>query len=403
MSNNCFLVRFTSEVDYTNATFGGPWKIYDYYIAVSHWSPSFNEEEPVKSILTWVRLPKLPIQYFNSLAVHRIGNYIGKTVKLDLATSEGARCRYARICVEVDVTKPLLGKFMIEVRVFKIEYESLENVCFDCGCYGHKKESCPVEIITAGAKVDEAKNMEPELSIEEQDIGEWMTVQRRNHKKSVKGSSSSAQLKGDGSRFSPLLQVDPVQVAAPVQVAVPVQAVASNSTTEASIVTEVEAQVAKLKKVLDDALVNQSLAGQENANDQTKQMKISREPLKDISNVTASSQKIHSQAAGKNSSGQVVVNLESDEGLIPVTVVYQNPTFQSKLPESRPLKPKAKTAHRTTGANSKDPNPISALLGNKKRSFKKKVSGPGKSSTGSDQNVNVGNLGVDTRKPSDRS
>ncbi|CAN1157420.1 hypothetical protein LINPERHAP2_LOCUS21548 [Linum perenne] len=99
MSNNCFLVRFTSEVDYTNATFGGPWKIY----------------------------------------VHRIRNYIGKTVKLDLATSEGARCRYARICVEVDVTKPLLGKFMIEDRVFKIEYESLENVCFDCGYYGHKK------------------------------------------------------------------------------------------------------------------------------------------------------------------------------------------------------------------------------------------------------------------------
>ncbi|CAN1163705.1 hypothetical protein LINPERHAP2_LOCUS25158 [Linum perenne] len=44
----------------------------------------------------------------------RIGNYIGKMVWLDLATSNGSRCRYVRVCVEVDLTKPLLGKYMIE-------------------------------------------------------------------------------------------------------------------------------------------------------------------------------------------------------------------------------------------------------------------------------------------------
>ncbi|CAN1846266.1 hypothetical protein LINPERHAP1_LOCUS38153 [Linum perenne] len=102
MANNFFLVRFSDEEDYTTAAFRGPWKIYE-----------------------------LPIHYFNSVAV-----------RLDLATKEGSRCRYARVCVEIDLTKPLLGKYMIEDRVFKIEYESLENVCFDCGGYGHKKETC---------------------------------------------------------------------------------------------------------------------------------------------------------------------------------------------------------------------------------------------------------------------
>ncbi|CAN1141197.1 hypothetical protein LINPERPRIM_LOCUS25337 [Linum perenne] len=28
---------------------------------------TFNEEEPIRSILTWVRLPKLPIHFFNHL------------------------------------------------------------------------------------------------------------------------------------------------------------------------------------------------------------------------------------------------------------------------------------------------------------------------------------------------
>ncbi|CAN1165050.1 hypothetical protein LINPERPRIM_LOCUS33532 [Linum perenne] len=32
---------------------------------------------------------------------------------MDLATSEGAQARYTRVCVEVDLTKPLLGKYMI--------------------------------------------------------------------------------------------------------------------------------------------------------------------------------------------------------------------------------------------------------------------------------------------------
>ncbi|CAN1135773.1 hypothetical protein LINPERPRIM_LOCUS20691 [Linum perenne] len=81
MSNNFFLVRFSNENDYNTSAFRGPWKV----------------------------------------AVSRIGNFIGKTVRLDLATEEGSRCRYARVCVELDLTKPLLGKYMIEDRVFKIE------------------------------------------------------------------------------------------------------------------------------------------------------------------------------------------------------------------------------------------------------------------------------------------
>ncbi|CAN1147557.1 hypothetical protein LINPERHAP2_LOCUS15947 [Linum perenne] len=100
--NSFFLVRFSDPDDYQGAAFGGPWKI----------------------------------------SVTRTGNCIGRTVKLDLATSEGARARYARVCVEVDVSKPLLGKYMIENQTFLVEYESLENICATCGFYGHKFDAC---------------------------------------------------------------------------------------------------------------------------------------------------------------------------------------------------------------------------------------------------------------------
>ncbi|CAN1800855.1 hypothetical protein LINPERHAP1_LOCUS22716 [Linum perenne] len=104
--------------------------MYDYYITVARWTPSFNEEDPIRTILTWVLLPKLPIHYFHHAAVNRIRNHICKTIRMDLPTAEGAKARYAPVCVEIDLSKPLLGKYMISDRVFYIEYESIENFCY---------------------------------------------------------------------------------------------------------------------------------------------------------------------------------------------------------------------------------------------------------------------------------
>ncbi|CAN1164602.1 hypothetical protein LINPERHAP2_LOCUS25661 [Linum perenne] len=93
VANSFFLVRFSDDSYYQRAAFGGPWKI----------------------------------------AVTRIGNCIGRTVKLDLATSEGARAHYAQVCVGVDLSKPLLGKYLLEDKTYYVEYESLENICFSWG------------------------------------------------------------------------------------------------------------------------------------------------------------------------------------------------------------------------------------------------------------------------------
>ncbi|CAN1800111.1 hypothetical protein LINPERHAP1_LOCUS22403 [Linum perenne] len=95
VANSFFLVCFSNDSDHQRAAIGRPWNILDYYFSVARWTPSFNEEEPIRSIFMWVHLPKLPIHYYNRLAVTHIGNYIGRTVKLDMATLEAARAHYA--------------------------------------------------------------------------------------------------------------------------------------------------------------------------------------------------------------------------------------------------------------------------------------------------------------------
>ncbi|CAN1168909.1 hypothetical protein LINPERHAP2_LOCUS28103 [Linum perenne] len=207
IANSFFLVRFEHSDDYQRAAFRGPWKIYDYYISVGLWTPEFNEEEPLKTILTWVRLPKLPIHFFNQVAVTRIGNCIGKTVRLDLATSEGARARYARVCVEVDLSKPLLGKYMIDNRTFLVEYESLQNICTSCGFYGHKADGCKHNMVlnSDGVQVEKAAaNAEPI----EKAVGDWMVVNRRSKGRSQKASQPKQGMASTSSRFAALAESD---------------------------------------------------------------------------------------------------------------------------------------------------------------------------------------------------
>ncbi|CAI0538255.1 unnamed protein product [Linum tenue] len=51
-------------------------------------------------------------------------------MQVDRATEEGARGEYARVCVQVDLTKPLLSKFKIDGNKYFIQYEELEKVCY---------------------------------------------------------------------------------------------------------------------------------------------------------------------------------------------------------------------------------------------------------------------------------
>lgn len=47
------------------------------------------------------------------------------------------RAKYARICVEVDLTKPLVVMFMIKDRKYNVEYEGLHLLCTLCGRFRH--------------------------------------------------------------------------------------------------------------------------------------------------------------------------------------------------------------------------------------------------------------------------
>ncbi|XP_058726109.1 uncharacterized protein LOC131597426 [Vicia villosa] len=143
LSNDYNLVTFSHDQDHTTAMLNGLWFIYDHYLTVKPWSPNFHpQSDTIKSVAVWVRISELPIEYYDCRILHHIGNKIGKTVKVDKNTVLHARGKYARICVEIDLTKTLVAMFMINNRSYKVEYEGLHLLCTSCGKFGHYKEGC---------------------------------------------------------------------------------------------------------------------------------------------------------------------------------------------------------------------------------------------------------------------
>ncbi|CAN1125433.1 hypothetical protein LINPERHAP1_LOCUS10832 [Linum perenne] len=291
-ANSFFLVRFSDQDDYQRAAFRGPWQ----------------------------------------LAVTRIGNHIGRTVRLDLATTEGARGRYARVCVEVDISKPLIGKFMIEDRTFLVEYESLENICHHCGIYGHKIDNCSERVVPQSDLETEAipETIVPDKP--EEVAGSWMTVCRRNKGKPGVEKSAANSTKPSGSRFTILQQDEARPTPHREGMAAPGTAKAANPSA-VKLATELAAvlQAANVEPRTDKPTAQPPVIEQ-----------MARDPLSDISNVS----KTKKQGKGFGRAKVASADAKDLHNFINVPVAYANPIFQgtpmisgTKIgPKSKPKK-----------------------------------------------------------------
>ncbi|KAI9112455.1 hypothetical protein K1719_016378 [Acacia pycnantha] len=146
LNNGYYIVSFSNKEDKEYAFQEGPWMIEDHYLIVQRWRPNFNpwRADLQCNIAAWIRLPDIPFEFYNVESLRRIGNMVGKMIKIDRSTSVYDKGGFARICVEIDLTQPLLPTYMVFGEERTIVYEGLHQVCFKCGKYGHQKGECPL-------------------------------------------------------------------------------------------------------------------------------------------------------------------------------------------------------------------------------------------------------------------
>ena len=175
-----FLIRFDSQSGFEDVLKGGPWFIGEHFLSLRPWVPNFRASEAsVKTVAIWVRLPELPVEYYHRDSLLHIGSGLGPVLRVDFNMAAGTRGRFARICVQIDLDKPLARTVRVGKTRLAVIYEGIRLLCFHCVRIGHQSELCPSHVLekeetpadTAGAREEEKEKLKS--------FGPWMLVSRR--------------------------------------------------------------------------------------------------------------------------------------------------------------------------------------------------------------------------------
>ena len=133
----------------------------------------------------WVRFPEIQIEFYEHNALLKIGRAIGPVLHIDAHTANGARGRFVKMCIQVNLDKPLVRSIYLGKLKQIIQYEGVESLCLECGRIGHKKEVCPFTVREPTNVVQVEQSMEATPKEAKQpagkshdDFGEWMIVTR---------------------------------------------------------------------------------------------------------------------------------------------------------------------------------------------------------------------------------
>ncbi len=197
-----------------HALLGGPWLIFGHYLITQPWDKDFDADKAtINKVIAWIRVPGMSLHLYDKRVLRQIGRMVGKLVKIYYNTNLFGRAKFARLAVEVDLTKPLVASFTFKEKIHKIVYEGFPRIFFYCGHFGHVIEHCsenPEASIVhnsvspdnhgASTGPNQQDNSGPTSA---QPYGPWMLVQKRGRRitrNQSKGSNVTSSRRGDRER-----------------------------------------------------------------------------------------------------------------------------------------------------------------------------------------------------------
>ncbi|MCH91040.1 hypothetical protein A2U01_0011964, partial [Trifolium medium] len=203
-----FMVKFDLEADRDKVISGGPWMIYDHCVAIRPWTTDFiSSQVQINKTHVWIRFPSLGMEYYDESLLLALATAVGRPIKVDIHTLDASRGKFARVCIEIDLDKPVVGKVWFRDFWYKVEYEGLHLLCQRCGIYGHVSRNCPptdnakkhteadTSVKAAGgvettvpSVTESPPNTDMESNkndINNEDLyGDWLVVNRKKNRKS---------------------------------------------------------------------------------------------------------------------------------------------------------------------------------------------------------------------------
>lgn len=167
MGNGFILVKFANEMDYNHVFFDQPWSFQRQIFNLQRWRRDFDPfKESITTIIMRVRLPGLPVELWGESILRKLLKQIGKVIKIDVDSEEVSKGRFGRVCVEVNISKPLKMELKYgrgnTIRSALIDYENLTDIYYRCGQHDHNFENSPLFPKSFSTKI-EKRNVEPAI------------------------------------------------------------------------------------------------------------------------------------------------------------------------------------------------------------------------------------------------
>ncbi|CAH9107464.1 unnamed protein product [Cuscuta europaea] len=140
--------QFKEDDDRAKVLMEGPYEVLGRSLLLKNLPEGFSfEDEDFLKVPIWIKLPRLPMDLWNEEPISKIASRIGVPIYSDGVTNEKSRPGFARMLVEVDVSKPPPLFIDIKMPSRKIRrqiiiYETFPDYCFHCKKYGHHPFNC---------------------------------------------------------------------------------------------------------------------------------------------------------------------------------------------------------------------------------------------------------------------
>ncbi|XP_018448453.1 uncharacterized protein At4g02000-like [Raphanus sativus] len=150
LSQERFQFIFTNEHDLLDVLEKGVQTYMDWTIVLERWVEN-PPEDYLQYIPLWVRISKIPENYYTTLALTALGDIIGRVKVVAFDPSQPVTQNYIRVQVLFNVAHPLRMAKVIDMgggksHTIHFDYEQVQKRCFTCRRLNHEQKLCPLEV-----------------------------------------------------------------------------------------------------------------------------------------------------------------------------------------------------------------------------------------------------------------
>ena len=143
------------------------WHVNHSPVLLKPWHPLFDaSRERVDRIPIWVRLPGLPLHFWDPIHFRKLGDILGSFLEADLTFLETHYKQVARILVEVNIREGLPETIDLDwgpdIITQPLDYENVPFRCRICHAYGHPVSECRLPLRTINGGKRKVQKVAPE-------------------------------------------------------------------------------------------------------------------------------------------------------------------------------------------------------------------------------------------------